>query len=865
MVFGNVKDTIGRTLANVSVSLRDSKQAVIAFGYTNENGNYRFPIPDSCIAMTNIFLQTAFLGYKKAISPFISNKWDYDFILKENPILLDAVDIKNRPSIIKSGDTLSYNVNSFSRPQDRNIGDVIKRLPGVTVDDDGKISFNGQPISNLFIGGDDLMAGRYGLATKAVNKDIVSSIEVLKNHQPVKVLKDKISTNNIAMNLVLKNPKDFTTSADVMLGGGVPAQYDAYLNLITLNSEIKMLNSAKANNSGIDYQTDFKQLGNVSNLGNNNFKKPDFIVNPSNIPNPDLPKQNYYFNHSEIINLNNLINTKKGLQYRLNVQGFLDRNNLTNMTRLENYLPNDTILFNVSQQVKQEMGLLNIGLSVNKNSDKKFINNNTSFNVKKGKFYSPLIFNDIAFNQGLKNLEYDFSSAFSYIPLLKKDAVLSLNINVNYFSNPQNLSIDQGINPEIINNGNAYKGLMQNIRIPTFFSEVSSAYIIPNKLIRQSYQFGTSTEVKHLDSKISLIENATIKYPIGNELRWMNNKVYSTARFGLKTRLWEIDLTTPLQFQRINYNDNPQQLDEHFVQLSINPNLNIKLKTGKEDYITSDLSSSNNVGDINNVYRGNILTNYSTIQNNQANIQVKRNINFGLKYHLEKSIKLAFSNISVNYSQIKANSIAFTLISENVLQTTFVPVKNQTSTLNFGADVSKYFFLLKAKLQGSASFTRLGTSLFLNNELLPYVNKSVNANFGYDTKISQALFLNYNLAYRYGEGGQGKKTLTGFSFANNRLDQFLSMTYTINERFFVEGIGQLVFNNQQNISKSNFFFLNTNFKYKFIKPSLEINADLSNLLNTRNYTISSLTSNQLSESRYNIRGSMAIMRVKFIY
>lgn len=864
-VSGNVKDTLGRNIPNVNVSLRDSKQAIIAYGYTNEQGNYQFAIRDSTFNTPKLYIQATLLGYGKTTTPLIFNLLNYNFVLKETLFQLDEINIKNRPTITKSGDTLSYTVNSFSRPEDRSIGDVIKRLPGVTVDEDGRISFNGQAITNLFIGGDDLMAGRYGLATKAINKDIISKIEVLKNHQPIKVLKDKILTNDIAMNLVLKNPKSFTTSADGMIGGGAPAQYDAYLNLITLNNDIKMLNSAKVNNSGVDYNSDFKQLATGGNLASNSFNRPSFIVNSSTISNPDLPKQTYYFNNSEVINLNNLINTKNKMQYRLNIQGFFDKNNMVHLSKLENYLPNDTIVYNETQQLAQKTNLLNFGFSANKNTSKIFINNQIGVNLKRDEFFSPLNFNSLEFNQTLKNSIYDFSNAFNYIPLLKKDAVLSFNFNINYFSNPQNLFIDKGINPEIINNGNAYQGLIQNIRIPAFFLNASSAYIIPNKLIKQSYQVGASTEVKYLNSNISLINSAANNNIDGNELNWSDNKIYFHPKYGLKTNHWEINLTTPVQFQKINYNDNTYALDENFTQLNINPKLNVNLKTGEENYVYSDLSFNNNIGDINTVYRGDILLNYRTIQNNDAEIQVKKSITFGLKYHLEKSIKLAFSNVSLGYSRISANAIAFTVVSKNAQQTVFIPLKNLTSTLNFGADISKYVYFLKAKVYGSALVTKLRTNLFLNNELLPYTNKNVTANFGVDTKVLDELSVNYNLAYRYGKSEQNTNALTTFNFINHRLDQFLSINYNIKGRFFVEGFGQYVFNNQQNVNKSSFFFLNTSLKYRFLKPSLEINTDFSNLLNTKRYIITSLTSNQLSESIYNIRGTMAIMRLKYIF
>jgi hypothetical protein len=65
------------------------------------------------------------------------------------------------------GDTTDYKVSDFSSPQDRVIGDVIKKLPGIDVAKDGKISYNGKSISGVYIGGDNLLDDKYNIATNS--------------------------------------------------------------------------------------------------------------------------------------------------------------------------------------------------------------------------------------------------------------------------------------------------------------------------------------------------------------------------------------------------------------------------------------------------------------------------------------------------------------------------------------------------------------------------------------------------------------------------------------------------------------------------------------------------------------------------
>lgn len=66
------------------------------------------------------------------------------------------------------GDTLVYSVATFAKDDDRSIGDVLKKMPGIQVAEDGKITYNGTPINKFYIEGKDLLQGRYGLATNGV-------------------------------------------------------------------------------------------------------------------------------------------------------------------------------------------------------------------------------------------------------------------------------------------------------------------------------------------------------------------------------------------------------------------------------------------------------------------------------------------------------------------------------------------------------------------------------------------------------------------------------------------------------------------------------------------------------------------------
>src|SRR5690606_2254708 len=111
-----------------------------------------------------------------------------EFLVTEKTMELKEVIVK-APKIRQLGDTIVYDVASFTNEIDRSIGDVLKKLPGIKVMSSGQILYQNKPISKFYIEGLDLLKGKYGLATQNVDASKVSTVQILENHQPLKVLK----------------------------------------------------------------------------------------------------------------------------------------------------------------------------------------------------------------------------------------------------------------------------------------------------------------------------------------------------------------------------------------------------------------------------------------------------------------------------------------------------------------------------------------------------------------------------------------------------------------------------------------------------------------------------------------------------
>ena len=150
-VTGHVTDSqSGKPLAKVIVSARDKDNKTKSFVQTKADGTYMLTATSNPAT-----LHFSIIGYKKKTIPFVAGQTDYHVTLEQSAIELREVKIKSQ-KIRQRGDTLVYSVASFAKEGDRSIGDVLKKMPGIQVAEDGKVSYNGMPINKFYIEGKDL-------------------------------------------------------------------------------------------------------------------------------------------------------------------------------------------------------------------------------------------------------------------------------------------------------------------------------------------------------------------------------------------------------------------------------------------------------------------------------------------------------------------------------------------------------------------------------------------------------------------------------------------------------------------------------------------------------------------------------------
>lgn len=865
---GFVKDSLNKPIVSASVTIQNKQNnLIVAYAMTNAKGSFQIRYnthlpPDSFYVLVNC------LGYAAKRFSVIDNNQTIECLLQAGNINLPNVTVQNSKPLLKvNGDTLNYNVDSFKNVQDRTIGDVLRKMPGIDVDANGKISYNGKAISNFYIDGDNLLDDKYNLATNSINADMVDKVQVLENHQPIKALKDVTVSNKVALNLSLKDKARLKLSTRAELGAGIENIYDETANVMAFKKNYKAINSLKANNSGSDVSDDIISHNIMDYLRQIENDAPQNLLNVSAVGNPNLSKQRYLFNNAVLINANNLFKTQKGVQLKANVYCLYDNQNSQFANLTQYYLPSDTAKYSEQQNTTQTFNNLRFQFNINSNKNNYYLNNTLLTEINNTSSSSSLISNGYNQFQNLDQKFNNFSNEFNLITSNNRKSVLEYYSYINYLNKPESVKIEPGINENIFNNGFTYKALMQEANVPTFFINSYFNYRKPFKRVLQSYKTGIISQWQQLPSAISIIQqnNQTIsaKDSFSNHLNWQRYKLYAQADYDLVLERMQIGISLPVNWQNIHYSDWVLKRDETFCKPFFAPSLRIKYQTGIEHFISASYNYNNTIANIENVYSGYILKNFQLIGNNEIAFQQQfvHTINVGVNFR--KSIKIFFANLGVSYSFNNSNSINNSVYYSNIQKQTIVPLTNNVNNMSIVGGISKYIFSLHTTLAVRGSYQISNWNQLQNSSLLTYKNTGIFMNTTLNTKFSRWLNANYIFSYSDNSSKNLSLNNTGSISKTKFIQQQLVANVIVNSDFYIKLSEDFNTLKQTGFSKTDYFFSDVSAVYKLNKLKADLSLSANNIFNEQQYFTASVSGNSFSQSQYRIRPRMLLLKISF--
>lgn len=269
---GKVTDTLNNPLANTNIIAEplDSLQQ-IKFAITGEDGEYRLKLENMRYTVTASYL--GFQPYTFNIKT--SGASSRDIFLKPKAEGLEEVIIE-MPVVVKE-DTIVYNVEKLVTGEERKLKDILKKLPGVEVERDGTIKVRGKEVTVMLVENKKFFGGGSKLAIDNIPADAVDQIEVLDNYNEVAFLKNFTNSDDMAMNVKLKEDKKNFSFGDIQAGKGNQDFYRAHSNLFYYSPKTNLniignLNNIREQVLTYEQYFDFRGgLNSVFNHGNTDF------------------------------------------------------------------------------------------------------------------------------------------------------------------------------------------------------------------------------------------------------------------------------------------------------------------------------------------------------------------------------------------------------------------------------------------------------------------------------------------------------------------------------------------------------------------------------------------------------------------
>lgn len=179
-ISGRIIDSAGEPLIQASVRLLTAKDSTQVKGAVTDNdGNYRL----SDVKNGSYILETSYVGYKSDYKNLKVADKDIRLspvTLAEASIMLNEATVVGIKTPIKvMQDTIEFNADSYKTQPNAVVEDLLKRLPGVEVDSDGKITANGKEVKKILIDGKEFFSDDPKVASKNLPVNMVEKLQVV--------------------------------------------------------------------------------------------------------------------------------------------------------------------------------------------------------------------------------------------------------------------------------------------------------------------------------------------------------------------------------------------------------------------------------------------------------------------------------------------------------------------------------------------------------------------------------------------------------------------------------------------------------------------------------------------------------------
>ena len=889
---GIVKDStgVGLELANV-VAINQATKNLDAYGITNDKGRFKLNLEKN----TAYTITVSYIGMK-SFSETVETKEaniDRDFTMSFDDSL-DEVELTYEMPVTISGDTIVYNADSFKNGTERKLGDVLEKLPGVEVNDEGQIEVEGKQVGKIMVDGKEFFDGDTKLATKNIPANAVDKVQVLKNYSEVGQLSGVTNNqDNIAINIKLKEGKKNFWFGTVTGGIGDATDKTLYLaqpklfyyspeksiNFIgDLNNigELALTRRDIFNFSG-GFQMPSQQSGTNISLGNNDLGFRQLQNNQAKDINTKFGAANFSFSPKKTLDVSGF-----GIfaSSRINIQ----ENSSVFYTNQDLGIPDETTLSNTDQ--KSDIGILKFSAKYKPNPNNQLdydIIGRTSKEQQLNATNSNIVGNINQFEDANpykinQNLNYyytlDDTNIFAlsvqhllqdedpfYNALLENDPTNNNNLDPSTRDPFDDTADGLGLDGTQLN-----YNVNQKKRVKTNQLDAKLDYWnILNKKSDINFTVGTIYSNQKFNSNIFQVldngneldtsPNITDVSDI-NDTNYTFSDLYLGMHYRFKTGKFTISPGVSAHaYSAVNKQFGDETKDNFFRLL---PDLNVRVQLKQSENLNLSYRMQTQFTDVNQFARGLVLNNYNSTFVGNPDLQNALTHNLNLSYFSFNMFNYTNVFAFLNYSKSIDNIRTRSVFQPGSVIRSSTPFNSGFEDESFSASgrFQRRFGKLQASVRGSFNYSKFNQ---LINDIVS-VNQNYSQNYTTTLRSNFREAPNFELSYRYGvsNNNQGDRTTKIFTNAPSiEFDALIFKKFTFRTDYS--------YNKQTIAENSNSFGLwNANLVYRKNNDSKwEYELKATNLLDTRERLQNSNGNFSVSTSEYFIQPRFVTFR--FVY
>lgn len=876
---GKVTDQDGQPIPSASVTIEEpGKDAILAYAISNSKGEYKVTFTS---AESNLDVKIKAFNQKPLTKQISNTDQTLNFKMDDETTEIKEVKIKAK-MITAKGDTISYDIKAFESKSDRTLADVMKKIPGIEVSSSGSILYQGNPINKFYVNGKDLMEGGYGTINNSLPKDAVAKVEVLENHQPVKILQDKVPSDQAAINIKLKNSVTMTGRGEVGVGFN-PFLWNLKLTPMFFGQKAQWVVNYKANNNGEQVENEGNILAFGSGWEGRRINASQNIwLNVENASTPNLPVKRYLMNNVHYVSANLLVNPFKNKEWELKANANYTNNAVSreDMSIKTYFKEDNTFNYNVNSEVRNKFytDKAKAELTFTKNAKKGFFKNTTSFsqfwNADRAIATSLNSSNppQVIGNQALQSPTTSFQNSLSTI-IPWKEKMVNVKSYVNYQKDSQTLEVSPGsylgYDLPIFTSSNT---IIQNLQLSEFEADHSANISFTTKGWTFTPEVGFNFDTKHLTTELWGQGNINPHLDFGdqfkNDLKYTTAVPYGKLGINYKNEAWMVFANVPVNFNSIKGEDTNENrnVSKSVSKITIEPNLFAQYSFASFWKSSISGSISNNFGDINSAYAGNILLSPRSLNAMLSDnpIPESNSKSIGARIEYRNPLNNLFFNINYRISSVKSNLVSSYLIEQGFVYTQYIEMDNKRNTNGFSTEIGKYFPKFKSNLSLSYSNQLTTSNNYLDGSLKDNKNNSQSAGFKLNNTYFSWMSLDFNMSYSWNKQKSTNK--------NNSINEMIRKGYNHNLALFFYPMENhtIGFNWDQvnaiagNENLKNGFY-DLSYQFTWAKKKIDFELKWLNIANKKvfeNYTIDT-ERNSTTYTKIQLRPSQVMFTVKF--